>query len=425
MPISYNKLFHQLIDKNISSSELLKGANLSANILTRLKRNEYISMESIEKICVFLSCTPNDVLTFNSTKAANDELTAISLFTGAGGMDVGFERAGIKVVLANELMQEASETYCANRPAAVMINDDIHNIMNEFENYKNVDIIFGGPPCQGFSVAGKMDPDDDRSQLIFTFLDVVEIVRPKAFVMENVKALGVLDKWDTVRDKYFDRTQELGYACYPFILNATEYGVSQKRERVFFIGIRDDSNPFMRSQIESFIEDQKQEALSIRDLLKPLGRAGTKDNPNTCTAKITFATNPIMRKSPYAGMYFNGQGRPINIDGYANTLPASMGGNKTPFIDEEYLYGDASEDWVVKYHEGLLNGSISPVFEEAPKRLRRITIKEAAKIQTFPDDYVFCGNKGKIYTQIGNAVPCKLAEVVANAVKQYLLLSTH
>ena len=82
-----------------------------------------------------------------------------------------------------------------------------------------------------------------------------------------------------------------------------------------------------------------------------MGRSGTDKNPATCTARITFATNPVMRKSPYSGMYFNGQGRPINIDDYANTLPASMGGNKTPFVDEDYLYGEADVDWVVNYHK--------------------------------------------------------------------------
>ena len=104
---------------------------------------------------------------------------------------------------------------------------------------------------------------------------------------------------------------------------------------------------------------KKNPAPNIRTLLQSLGRAGTPENPNTCTAKITFATNPIMRKSPFAGMYFNGQGRPIDIDGYANTLPASMGGNKTPFIDEEYLYGEADEDWVIGYHNGLMKKTLS------------------------------------------------------------------
>lgn len=348
---------------------------------------------------------------------AEHKLTGVSLFTGAGGMDVGFENAGVQIVFANEIVKEAADTYNANHPGGVMVNDDIYMVLDTLDRFQGADLVFGGPPCQGFSVAGKMDPDDERSKLIFTFLDVVERVKPRAFVMENVKALGYLEKWSAVRAKYLTRAQNLGYFTVPYILNATEYGVSQKRERVFFIGIRDWYN---RTIMEDLLEREKHPAPIIRDLLAPLGPAGTEKNPKTCTARITFATEPVMRKSPYAGMYFNGQGRPIDIDGYANTLPASMGGNKTPFVDEDYLYGTASEDWVVAYHKGLLDGSIVPEFKEAPSRLRRITVKEAARIQTFPDDYVFCGNKGAHYTQIGNAVPCKMAEAVARAVVKYL-----
>ena len=345
-------------------------------------------------------------------------IKAVSLFSGAGGMDVGFESAGVKVVFANELMREASETYKANHPDGAMVNDDVNNILDRLNEFQGVDLVFGGPPCQGFSVAGKMNPDDARSKLIFTFLDAVERVQPRAFVMENVKALGILEKWREVRKKYLMRAQNIGYFCFPFLLNATEYGVSQKRERVFFIGVKDDL--FFEGKMRNLITQQKHKAPVIRQILSPLGKAGTDENPATCTARITFATHPVMRKSPYAGMYFNGQGRPIDVDGYANTLPASMGGNKTPFVDEEYLYGNATSDWVVDYHKGLMDGTIVPEFKDAPERLRRITIKEAAKIQTFPDDYVFCGNKGMIYTQIGNAVPCKLAEAVARAVVTYL-----
>jgi len=349
-----------------------------------------------------------------------NKMTAVSLFTGAGGMDIGFERAGIEVVFANELMSEAAATYNANHASGVMVNDDINNVMDQLSKFNGVDLVFGGPPCQGFSVAGKMNPDDERSKLIFTFLDVVEKVQPRAFVMENVKALGVLEKWEPVRRKYLERVQTMGYNCVPFILNATEYGVSQKRERVFFIGIKDNDNPFFEYFMKDLLLQQKNKAPVIRALLHSLGKAGTEQNPDTCTAKITFATHPVMRKSPYAGMYFNGQGRPINVDSYANTLPASMGGNKTPFVDEDYLYGDAPSDWVVDYHKGLMDGSIVPEFREAPDRLRRITIKEAARIQSLPDDYVFCGNKGMVYTQIGNAVPCKMAEAVAKALITYM-----
>lgn len=122
-------------------------------------------------------------------------------------------------------------------------------------------------------------------------------------------------------------------------MNATEYGVSQKRERVFFIGIKDCGDPFFEYHIKNLFEEHKNKAPTIRELLFSVGKSGTDKNPNTCTAKITFATTPIMRKSPYSGMYFNGQGRPINIDGYANTLPASMGGNKTPLLMKNTYMG--------------------------------------------------------------------------------------
>ncbi len=346
---------------------------------------------------------------------------AISVFSGAGGMDYGMEQAGIKTLVAVEIMKEAAQTYQANFPNTHLINDDINNVLEELTKYRGqANIVFGGPPCQGFSVAGKMDPEDDRSKLIFTFLEVVERVQPVVFIMENVKSLGTLEKWAQTREKYFSKAEELGYEVSVIHAMATHFGVPQKRERVFFIGIKNNNDVLMQQNIEYFLEKEKSQAKSVRETLLPLGRAGSKKNPITCTAKITFATKPVMRKSPYAGMYFNGQGRPINVDEYANTLPASMGGNKTPFLDEDYLFGSTSEDWVVTYHKSLINGSTPLAFQEAPRNLRRITIQEAAKLQTFPDDFVWEGSKGKIYTQIGNAVPCNLAKAIGKAVIAYL-----
>lgn len=139
------------------------------------------------------------------------EITGVSLFTGAGGMDVGFENAGVKVVFANEIVKDIADTYNANHAPGVMVHADINTVLDQLDQYQGVDLVFVGPPCQGFSVAGKMDPDDNRSKLIFTFLDAVERVKPRAFVMENVKALGCLEKWSFVRSKYLSRAQKLGY----------------------------------------------------------------------------------------------------------------------------------------------------------------------------------------------------------------------
>lgn len=203
-------------------------------------------------------------------------IRAVSLFTGAGGMDVGFERAGISIVFANEIIKEAAETYSSNRDTDVMINDDINNVMDRLDKLSGIDLVFGGPPCQGFSVAGKMNPDDKRSELIFTFLEAVRRVSPVAFIMENVKALGVLQKWEPVRKKYLEHVTSMGYTCAPFVLNATEYGVPQKRERVFFIGIKGNPDPFYEHHMRYCIEQQKSTTPSVRECLCSLGRAGTK-----------------------------------------------------------------------------------------------------------------------------------------------------
>ena len=155
-------------------------------------------------------------------------ITAVSLFTGAGGMDIGFEKAGVEVVLANEIDKMAAQTYMKNRPNANLIIDDIDNISAELDRHKGVDIVFGGPPCQGFSVIGKMNPDDSRSQLIWSFLKAVEIIQPKAFVMENVKALAYIQKWKPIKDAFLEKAKSLGYGCVPYIINAAEYGTPQK-----------------------------------------------------------------------------------------------------------------------------------------------------------------------------------------------------
>lgn len=342
-------------------------------------------------------------------------LRGVSLFAGAGGMDVGFESAGVSVVKANEIAPAACDTYRANHPNTTLLQGDVNEFIDSF-NEGDGDIVFGGPPCQGFSVAGKMNPEDERSQLIWSFLNVVERVKPRVFVMENVKALAALERWQGVRERYLARAAELGYDCHFFILNAAEFGVSQKRERVFFIGSK---TPYKREDLLAELEKEKKEPMTLRELFLSLPPIGAEGNEDTCKAKITIAANPVMRRSPYAGMIFNGMGRPLNLNSVSSTLPASMGGNKTPIIDEEMLRNDDATDWVKEYHSKLWEKEIEPVFGNAPPRLRRISLTEAAAIQSFPRDYQWYGQKSAIYTQIGNAVPCKLAESVTKAVIRF------
>jgi len=343
-------------------------------------------------------------------------MRAISLFSGAGGMDVGFKNAGFDIVAANELDKHACNTFRANHPNTALFEGDIDECGAKLNDFENIDVVFGGPPCQGFSVAGKMDPDDPRSKLIFSFCSIVESLQPKAFVMENVKSLGSLAKFESVRIALIHRLQNAGYTVTIHILNAKDFGVPQSRERVFFIGVKNQFQPIFLANLQKY----KKIAPTLRDVLVPLGKPGSKNNKHICNAKVTLATKPILRKSPYAGMLFNGQGRPLNPDGWASTLPASMGGNRTPIIDDNHLYyGDTA--WVEGYHDHLTKGGKSQGMHDVPSYLRRLTITEAALLQTFPPNYKFCGPSSRVYSQIGNAVPCRLANIVANSIKDSLI----
>lgn len=338
-------------------------------------------------------------------------MKAISLFTGAGGMDVGFQRAGFDVVWANELMPHAAATYAQNHADGVMHCGDLNTRIDELPK-GDIFCVFGGPPCQGFSVAGKMDLQDERSQLVYSFMDVIERVLPTVFVMENVKALASLSKFEHVREELMRRSQKLGYEGKFHLLNAKDFGVPQARERVFFVGFQKASGVRFDA---GYFERHKCSPPSVRDILTRMGPAGTAENPLTCKAKITIAERPVMRKSPYAGMMFNGLGRPLNTDGVSCTLPASMGGNKTPIIDEAHVFAN-EPSWIEWYHARLRNGEPPLGKNDVPSSLRRLTLREAAAMQTFPEDYRFAGPISSQYTQIGNAVPCRLAYAVAAAV---------
>lgn len=341
-------------------------------------------------------------------------MKAISLFSGAGGMDVGMISAGFSVQIANEIDSVACKTYTQNHKNTILIEGDLDKNLDYFNDITGIDLVFGGPPCQGFSVAGKMDVHDPRSKLVFSFLEVIKRVMPQSFVMENVKALGSLEKFSHIRQEIIKQASEMGYRVSLIHLNAKDFGVPQSRERIFFIGLKDN----LTVSLEDFKEYFK-EAPTIREAISHLGKAGSATNPHITKAKITLAKNPILRKSPYAGMMFNGQGRPLNPDSWSSTLPASMGGNRTPIIDENHLY-HFDQSWVEKYHELLINGqSNSNVV--VPNSLRRLTVDEAKIIQTFPETYKFCGTQSKIFTQIGNAVPCRLAEAVGLVIKAKII----
>ncbi|CAH7010215.1 Cytosine-specific methyltransferase [Vibrio chagasii] len=351
----------------------------------------------------------------------NDKFSAISLFSGAGGMDVGFENAGFKVLFANDIDPVACKTYDLNHEVSSHCGD-LRDYFNDLSQFRGVDVLFGGPPCQGFSVAGKMDPEDKRSQLLWSYLDAIRLTTPSSFVCENVKALAVNSRWANTREEFFKRAESYGYVTAMLVLNASHYGVPQARERMFIIGIKKQITKLNSEQLHQMLQRElslrESPPESVGDLIKRLGPAGSSSNSRICSAIITYAKNPVLRKTAYAGMLFNGAGRPINSSGLALTLPASMGGNKTPIVDEDEIFHQR-ESYVAHYHKHLVNGG-SVKSGLAPRRLRRITVDEALAIQSFPSSYKLAGSQSAMYRQIGNAVPCTLAEVVSESVKSLL-----
>lgn len=355
--------------------------------------------------------------------------TFVSLYTGAGGLDLGFALAGFRPVFSNDIDADAVATYQAALHAAAgdlpHLKEGDHRVtagdirgVAELPEEGSADLVIGGPPCQGFSVAGRMDPRDPRSRHVWDFLGVVDRVRPRAFVMENVKALAQNQRWTELMNKLRTAAESkaLGYSTTLFVLKASDYGVPQARERMFLVGIRESTADFAYPPPTT-----KERPQTLRSALESLPHWGEPGNDTICTARVTPAKTPVMRRSPFAGMVFNGQGRPMNLDAPAPTLPATMGGNRTPIIDQFEL-DEGVECWVRQYHADLWKGR-KPV-AIVPKRMRRITVEEAAAIQTFPPLMPWAGRQSSRYRQIGNAVPPLLAFAVARSIREHLGLAT-
>lgn len=342
-------------------------------------------------------------------------LRTVSLFSGAGGMDYGFEKAGYNIVFASEIDSDSAETWRLNRPKnkSVMHEGDIAQQLNYLGKLNDVEALIGGPPCQGFSVAGKMSANDTRNKLVDTYLEAVKCVRPKVFLMENVAALANSRRWENVREGIIKKASEIGYAVSFRIYDASDYGVPEHRERMLLVGVK---NVFGEPDaFHNEMAKRKEEPRDLRSVLRDVGEYGSEKNPATCKAKITVAKNPVIRGHAYSGMLVNGAGRPMNLSRPAPTLTASMGGNNTPIIDDMNLADEKRRHWFEELYSVL--SSTESCECEVPAHIRRLSLREAAAIQTFPEGYIFSGAVCSQYRQIGNAVPCRLAELAAAALK--------
>ncbi|MGI6144526.1 MAG: DNA cytosine methyltransferase [Peptococcia bacterium] len=306
--------------------------------------------------------------------------TVVSLFAGAGGLDMGFENQGFKTIWANDIDIDACETHRLWSNAEV-IHGDISKI--DFNIIPNSDVITGGFPCQGFSLAGPRKIDDKRNILYKYFVSLVELKQPYAFIAENVK--GILTLGDgAIIEAIIEDFSDKGYNVFPNLVNAADYGVPQDRWRVFMVGFRKDLNITEFKFPEPF--DKR---VTLAEALKGMPEPNAND---ICNA--SFSSRYMSRN------------RRRGWEDVSYTIPAMS--KQVPLHPSSPCMIKLGEDkW--KFGDNGIT--------------RRFSWQEAAVIQTFPRNMQFVGNLTSKYRQIGNAVPVKLAEVVASQVKSLLDVS--
>ena len=379
--------------------------------------------------------TDGNAMTYANNRRISVYPTFISLYTGCGGLDLGFIENGFAPIVASDLFDAALDTYEAEllllsardgyEHVAQMMRDgmhrmirgDIHDHMDEF-CVGMADVIIGGPPCVAFSTAGKMDPNDPRAINVYTFMTIVDTVQPYVFVMENVEALAKNKRWAGTLAAIVDMADKAGYDITVNTVDAADYGTPQHRQRMIMVGTSRRQGIEKSSEMISRLRPD--DYTSVRTAINALPHYGEDGNDNKCNAKIVPMRNPILRKSPYAGMLFNGRGRVINLDAPSPTICAAIGGSNTHIIDQNALDDKSVENWVIGYKRQLESGGKSIAADEIPSRLRRLTVEECAALQSFPIDYPWHGSKSDRFKQIGNAVPPTLSRAVAEHVKQIL-----
>ena len=325
----------------------------------------------------------------------------ISLFSGCGGLDLGFERAGFEIPVANEFDKAIYETYKANHPNTRLIEGDIRSL-REDDFPDEVDGIIGGPPCQSWSEAGALRGiDDERGQLFYDYVRILRRKQPKFFLAENVSGMLANRHTEAVRN-IVALFQECGYDVSMTLVNAKDYGVAQERKRVFYIGFRSDLKVKFHFPEGSTQEDTKK--LTLRDIIWDLQDTAVPSAP-----KNKHNPEAINNNEYFTGAYspiFLSRNRVKSWDEQAFTVQAS--GRQCQ------LHPQAPK--MIKF------GPNDCRFVAGKEALyRRMTIREIARIQGFPDTFQFIyTDTNDAYKMIGNAVPVNLAYEVAIAIKAAL-----
>lgn len=339
----------------------------------------------------------------------------IDLFSCCGGLSLGFEMAGYDAKLAIDNWEDALVTYRHNHHGCKTLNADLlhldpKDVEKEYDIH-NVSVIIGGPPCQGFSVAGKRIIDDDRNKLYKSFVKFVAYFQPQAFVMENVPNILSIGK-GIVKDSIIKDFSELGYKVSYKVLTASDYGVPQNRRRAIFVGLHDKVFTFPKPSVkekittyealsdlpEESVDDGLNYSIEPNSEYQRMMRRGTERLYNHQITTHTLETQRIIAMVPDGGNYKN--------------LPQEMWSLRKVHIAWTRMNSKKPCFTIDTGHRHHFHYSYN----------RIPTVRESARIQSFPDNFVFLGSKTSQYKQVGNAVPPLMALAIASHLKPFIKL---
>ncbi len=341
---------------------------------------------------------------------------AIDLFCGCGGLSYGFERAGFNILLGIDNDAKALETFELNHKGAKSICGDITAVSYENDikpliGDKTIDVIIGGPPCQGMSLSGPRKFDDPRNKLYLSYIRLVDEIKPKMFVIENVPGLVGLFGGQ-IKDSIIEKFTEMGYDIQYRILCASDYGVPQSRKRVVFVGSR--IGNFTYPSIES---EEVTCSMALSDLPPLIDELG--EDVMDYAAEPSNDYQQLMR---------------MNSDKVRNHIAANHSDkvkNIIALVPDGGNYKDLPEEFIHtrNFHVAwtrFASDKPAPTIDTGHRhhfhyKYNRVpTVRECARLQSFPDDFIFLGNKTQQFRQVGNAVPPIMAQKIAEQVKNSL-----
>ena len=348
----------------------------------------------------------------------------IDLFCGCGGLSKGFSLAGFNCVGGIDFNQAAINTFNHNFKESKGLCCDLlemstERIIEEFGDLSDVDIVIGGPPCQGFSSANryKLEGEDPRNKLFFEFVKFVDLAKPKAILIENVRGIVTRDN-GYAKDRIYEIFESRGYKVAHRILDAADYGVPQHRLRNFFVMLKD----------EYFDFDTIEKCVELRTVVESIGELYLLETNKEEVKKIN-----VTPKTTYQHYLRRADSLIYNHD---NRYPAEIVQHRISFVPQggnwqcvpvelwpsdrnnrhssAYKRLDENQPSVTIDTGNNHSNYFHPLFNRIP------TVREAARLQSFPDEFVFVGNRSEQYRQVGNAVPPLLAKAIASRIKEIL-----